>query len=451
MMRKTHELQELDKRYVWHPFTPMRLWLDGDPLVIDRGEGVYLYDTDGNRYIDGVSSLWCNVHGHNHPHINAAIRSQLDKIAHSTFLGLTHEPAIRLAEQLSKITPPGLQRFFYSDNGATAVEIALKIAFQYWRNIRRPKTKFIALKQSYHGDTLGAVGVGGIEIFHYLFGPLTVAALFTPSPHPYRFDGPAYQCRDDCLDQLRRLLEQHHQEVAAIVIEPLIQGAAGMIVHPPGFLSGVRKLADEFDVLMIADEVAVGFGRTGTMFACPQEEVAPDILCMAKGLTGGCLPLAATVVTEKIFEAFLAEPWQETTFYHGHTYTANPLGCAAALANLEVFEQENTIANLPDKIALIRQYLLVFARLPYVGDVRLRGMMAGIELVEKKKSRINFDPRRRIGAAFCQSLRSQGLIVRPLGDVIVLMPPLSISLDILEEMLRIIHDGLRQLTGLITL
>lgn len=441
----TSTLAAWDHHYLWHPFTSMSLWLDQPPLIIERGEGPYLYDTEGRQYIDGVSSLWCNVHGHNHPHINAAIHQQLDKIAHTTLLGLSSPPAIELAKKLVEIAPPGLTRVFYSDAGATAVEIAIKMAFQYWRNSGQPRRqRFIALRQSYHGDTMGSVSIGGIDIFHRIFGPMTFAAHFAAPPHPYRFSGTSVQCLENALSQMKETLEQHREDIAAIVIEPLVQGAAGIIVHPPGFLRGVRQLADQFGVLLIVDEVATGFGRTGTMFACQQEEVVPDLLCLAKGLTGGYLPLAATMATERVFQAFLREPWQETTFYHGHTYTGNPLACAAALANLEVFEQEKTIAALPEKIALIRKYLTHIAEYDVVGDVRQCGMMAGIELVKDKTTKEPFDSDLRLGAKLCQEMRAQGLILRPLGNVIVLMPPLAIPMNVLQRLLDVVKSSLRE-------
>jgi len=437
------DLAELDKKYLWHPFTPMRLWLESEPLVIEHGKGVYLYDTRGRRYIDGVSSLWCNVHGHNHEDINTAIKKQLEKIAHSTLLGLSSRPAIELAAKLIKIAPAGLSRVFYSDSGAAAVEIAIKIAYQYWRNLgQKPRSRFIALKQSYHGDTIGSVSVGGIKTFREIYEPLTFAVDFCDNPNPYRYAGEAEACKQHCLGQMERILQQRAGEVAAIIVEPLVQGAAGIIVHPGGFLRSVKELARQYEVLLIADEVATGFGRTGTMFACPQEEVSPDILCLGKGITGGYLPLAATLVSERIFEAFCREPWQEKTFYHGHTYTGNALGCAAALASLEVFEKEKTIQNLPDNIAVIAKYLQQIRKLDYVGDVRQKGMMAGIELVADQKSKNSFDPAKRIGAKLCQSLRDRGVILRPLGDVMVIMPPLVIRLDELNELMTIAAESI---------
>jgi len=448
-MKSTEKYQKMDQTCLWHPFTPMRFWLESEPLIIDRGEGVYLIDTEGNKYIDGVSSLWCNVHGHRHPHIDGAIRKQLDKIAHSTMLGLGSTVSIELAEKLLGIVPEGLTRIFYSDSGATSVEIAIKMAFQYWRNLGQKRDLFISLKESYHGDTMGSVSIGGIETFHKIFGPLSFGCLFSESPHPYRFSGTAEECRDHALGEIRGILEANSGSVAAIVIEPVVQGAAGVIVHPGGFLTGVRKLADEFGVLLIADEVATGFGRTGTMFACEQEGVKPDIFCIAKGLTGGYLPLAATAASEKVFEAFLRVPWMHTTFYHGHTYTGNCLGCAAAIANLEVFEKDKTLAGLPAKISLIDKYLQKFREMEYVGDVRQKGMMAGIELVADKAAKRNFETHLRTGAGFCQRVRRKGLIIRPLGDVIVLMPPLSIPAGVLKEMLEIVGEEIGDLKSVL--
>ncbi len=436
----TLELQQWDKQYLWHPFAPQKLWQQSEPLVIERAEGMYLYDTDGHKYLDGVSSIWCNVHGHNHPYINQALRMQLDKLDHSTMLGLTSKPAVRLAKKLVEVTPEGLNKVFYSDSGATAVEIALKMAFQYWRNIGQERRLFIGLKQAYHGDTIGTVSVGGIEAFHKIFGPLTFKALFVDYPHPYRFEGSEDECRESCLQNLEQILQQHVDQVAAIITEPLVQGAAGIIVHPEGFLRGVRELTQKHNVLMITDEVATGFGRTGTMFACEQEAVAPDLMCLAKGITGGYLPLAATLANDRVHESFIREPWWETTFYHGHTYTGNPLGCATAIASLEVFEQEQTLAGLPHKFAVMQKYLDKIQKLEYVGHARRRGMMAGIELVRDKDTRKSFDYPLRIGAGTCDAMRPEGLILRPLGDVVVLMPPLAISINQLEEMMQIIHD-----------
>lgn len=361
----TKKFIELDKKYLWHPFTQMADWLGGEPVVIDSADGFYLIDSDGKRYIDGVSSLWCNVHGHRVKEIDDAIKIQIDKVSHSTLLGLGQSRAIELAEKLVRITAPNLEKVFYSDSGATAVEIALKMAYQYFQNLgEKNRTKFIALENSYHGDTIGTVSLGGIKTFHSIFKHLLFETFFAPGPNPYRFDGSGEDCAQYSLDKIEDILKEHGDEVAAVVIEPLVQGAAGIVVAPEGFLGSVRRLTKQYGVLLIADEVATGFGKTGKMFACEHEEVAPDIMCLAKGITGGYLPLAATLTTQGIFDAFLGGVAENKTFYHGHTYTGNALGCAAAIASLELFEKNNVIESLPEKIELIERYFAKMAELP---------------------------------------------------------------------------------------
>ncbi len=425
----------------------MREWVAGDPLVIERGEGVRLYDTEGRAYYDGVSSLWLNLHGHRVPRLDAAVRAQLDRLAHSTFLGLTHPPGIRLAEELLAIAPPGLARVFYSDNGATAAEIAVKMAFQYWRHRGElGRTRFVTLENAYHGDTIGAVSVGGVEIFHAIFRPLLFQVYRAPSPYCYRClhngESPA-GCRQECLTGMEEILARHPGEIAAAIVEPRLQGAGGMIAAPDGFLRGVRELTRRYDVLLIADEVATGFGRTGRMFACEHEDVSPDLMCLAKGITGGYLPLAATLATEEIYEAFLGEHSEMKTFFHGHSYTANPLACAVAIANLEIFREEGVIEGLPPKIELIRERLAAMRHLPFVGDVRQAGFMCGIELVRDKKTKEPFPVEERAGAKVCQAARERGLLIRPLSDVVVFMPPLGSSPAELGEMLEILAAALR--------
>lgn len=414
-------------------------WLDSDPTVIDSGEGFYLVDTEGNRYIDGFSSLWCNLHGHKVKKIDDAIRDQLEKIGHSTLLGLGQTRSIELAEKLVKIAPEGLTKVFYSDSGATSVEIALKMAYQYHRNRdRKNRTKFIALESSYHGDTIGSVSVGGIGLFHGIFRSLLFETFFAPSPHPYRFDGDAQQCRDFCLDKIDQLLKTHADQMAAIVVEPLVQGASGIIVHPAGFLKGVRSLADKYEVLLIVDEVATGFGRTGKMFACEHEDVRPDLMCLAKGITGGYLPLAATLATQEIFDAFLARIDEHKTFYHGHTYTGNALGCAAAIASLQLFEENNIIASLHEKVTMIKQAFDKIALMDNVGDVRQCGLMGAIEIVKDKATKESYPYEKTLGAKLCMAIRSKGVMVRPLGDTVVLMPPVAIDPMTLRQLLDII-------------
>jgi adenosylmethionine-8-amino-7-oxononanoate aminotransferase len=429
-------LRAWDRDHLWHPFTDQAEWASSEPLVIDRAEGVHLIDRDGRRYIDGVSSLWCNVHGHRHPALDAAIRDQLDRVAHSTLLGLTHEPAIRLARRLAELAPPGLTRVFFSDSGATAVEVALKMAFQYWRQKESPEPRrnlVLALAGAYHGDTLGDVSLGGVARFHAMFEPLLFRTLRAPIPRADR--GLAG------LADVERLLVTHRGEVAAIVVEPIVQCAAGMIVHPEGYLAGLAELARAHDTLLIADEVAVGMGRTGTLFACQREGVRPDFLCLAKGLTGGYLPLAATLTTDQVHAAFVGDgPPGERTFYHGHTYCGNPLGAAVALATLDVFERERTLERLRPRIDQLAAWIDTMRHHPHVGDARQAGLLAGVELVRDKAARAPFDPALRIGARVGRRARDLGVITRPLGDVLVIMPPLAIG----EADLAHLLDALRR-------
>ena len=443
MNEKTKKLVELDKRYVWHPFTQMADWLVDDPVVIESGEGFYLIDTDGNRYIDGVSSLWCNVHGHRVQKVDDAIRAQLDKIAHSTLLGLGQTTSIELAEKLVQIAPGDLQKVFYSDSGATAVEIALKIAYQYWQNIGQSKrTQFISLHDAYHGDTVGSVSVGGMDLFHGIFKSMLFEAFFVPSPDPYRYEGTPDQCAEVSLNAMEAILKQHGETVAAIVVEPLVQGAAGIIVHPEGFLKGVEKLARQYGVLLIVDEVAMGFGRTGKMFACEHEGVEPDLMCIAKGISAGYLPLAATLTTQKIFDAFAVSGDITKTFYHGHTYTGNALGCAAALASLELFEENRILETMSEKIDLMSHFFARYRMLPHVGDVRQCGMVGAVELVADRQTKERFDSKQKIGAKLCAAMRPKGAMMRPLGDVIVMMPAVGMDVATLKKLLEIVEETL---------
>jgi adenosylmethionine-8-amino-7-oxononanoate aminotransferase len=419
---------QLDRDHLWHPFTQQLGWVEEEPLMVERAEGSQLIDGEGRRYIDGVSSLWCNVHGHRHPGIDAAVAEQLGKVAHSTMLGLSHPAAAELAGRLVELAPPGLSRVFYSESGSTAVEIALKMAFQYQRQRggqHARRTSFVHLRDSYHGDTIGSVSVGGIDTFHAAYRPLLFG---THAAEP-----------GDAAD-LERVLAAHEEEIAAVIVEPLVQGAAGMLLHPPGYLGAVRELCDRFGVLLICDEVATGFGRTGTMFACEREAVSPDLLCLAKGLTGGYLPLAATLATERIYAGFLGAPAEQRTFFHGHTYTGNPLACAAALASLDAFEQEQTLERLQPKIELLGELLEDVAAMPEVAEVRRCGVMVGIDLGEH-------DPDLRLGHRVTLEARARGAIIRPLGDVVVLMPPLSIAEEKLRRLVAIVAESIGAAVG----
>ena len=417
-----------DRRYLWHPFTQQRGWEREEPLVVSEADGCWLFDDHGRRYIDGVSSLWCTIHGHRHPVLDLAVKDQLDRVAHSSMLGLTHGPAVELAKRLVEIAPQGLTRVFYSDSGSTAVEIALKIAFQYWqqqggKHARR--TRFVSLREAYHGDTIGSVSVGGIDLFHAAYRPLL-------------FESPKAEPGDTA--DMERVLAEHGNEVAAVIVEPLVQGAAGMLVHPPGYLRAVRELCDRHGTLLICDEVATGFGRTGRMFACEHEQVSPDLMCLAKGITGGYLPLAATLTTERVYEGFLGEHEEFRTFFHGHTYTGNPLACAAALANLRLFEQESTLERLEPKIGLLAELLEPIAALPAVAEVRQRGFMVGIELQ-------GFPLEARMGHQVTLEARRRGAVIRPLGDVVVLMPPLAIETAELRQLVGIVADSIEAATA----
>jgi len=448
---KKEELKIWDKKYIWHPFTQMKEYIREDTVIIEEGEGVILRDIDGKEYIDGVSSLWTNVHGHRKRELDQALKKQIEKIAHSTLLGISNVPAIELAKRLVEITPDGLNKVFYSDNGATAVEVALKIAFQYQKQAKDgnpKKEKFISLKNAYHGDTLGAVSVGGIDLFHSIYKPLLFDSYKAESPYCYRcpFSKEYPSCNMECLANLEEIMERHHNEVTAFIIEPLVQGAAGMIVQPPGYLKKVRELCSRYNILMIADEVAVGFGKTGKMFACEHEDVSPDIMALGKGITGGYMPLAATLTTDRIYEAFLGEYWEFKTFFHGHTYTGNPLACSVAIANLDVFEKEKVLENLKPKIEHLRNLLKEFWELRHVGDIRQCGFMVGIELVKDKEKKEPFPVQERIGYRVILEARKNGVIIRPLGDIIVLMPPLSINFEQLTKLCEVTYYSIKKVT-----
>jgi adenosylmethionine-8-amino-7-oxononanoate aminotransferase len=430
-------LANMDKEYIWHPFTQMQQYNREEPLIIARGEGSYLYDVQGNKYLDGVSSIWVTLHGHANPKINQALKDQLDLVAHSTLLGQANIPSILLAEGLVKITPGGLDKVFYSDDGSTATEAALKIAFQYWQQAgetTRKKTKFISLKEGYHGDTIGSVSLGGVDLFHAIFRPLLFEGFKVQVPYCYRCPLGLNEesCRLVCTVQVEEILKSHCQEIAAIILEPEMLCAGGMLGLPRGYLAAIRKLSTKYNVLLILDEVAVGFGRTGKMFACEHEQVVPDILCLSKGITGGYLPLGATITNREIYEAFLGEPEEHKKFTHGHSYTGNQLCCTAALANLRIFEEEQVIDNLQPKIQLLANLLEPFRELEQVGDIRQRGLMVGIELVKDKYTKNPFPYEAQAGYRVIRAARKRGLLLRPIVDVIEIVPHLSVTADELE-------------------
>jgi adenosylmethionine-8-amino-7-oxononanoate aminotransferase len=452
ILEDNERFEELDRKYIWHPFTQMKEWIEEKPIIIAEGRDCFLKDIYGRWYLDGVSSLWVNVHGHRKKEIDDAIKEQVDSIAHSTLLGLSNVPAIKLAEKLVQLVNSllvtrysSLSKVFYSDDGSTSVEVALKMAFQYWKHKKAPgKNSFVCLNNAYHGDTIGAVSVGGIDIFQKAFEALLFKTYRAPSPYCYRCElGKTYSdCRVACLERLEEIFKIHSDKIAAMIIEPMIQAAGGMITSPPGYLKGVRELCTKYDILMIADEVATGFGRTGRMFACEHEGVMPDILCLSKGITGGYLPLAVTLTTDEIYDAFLGEFRDLKTFFHGHSYTGNPLACAAAIACLDLIEQENVLENLRGKTRMLASWLKEILNLRHVGDVRNIGLMAGVELVRNKKTKEPYDWAEKMGWRVTYHARDNGVILRPLGNVIVIMPPLSISEANLNQLLKVIRGAI---------
>jgi len=444
------KLKQLDHNYLWHPFTQMQEWMAEDPCIISEGDGHYLVDVHGRKYLDGVSSLWCNVHGHRKKEIDDAIKAQLDRIAHSTFLGLSHVPGIQLAQKLIEISPKGLQRVFYSDDGATAVEVALKMAVQYWQlKGETRRTRIATLAESYHGDTVGSMSMGYSETFHRFYTSLLFPVLRLTPPHVFRY----YQGLSEtgalsaAVKEAEEIVNAEKDTLAALVVEPLMQGAAGMWAQPAEYVAALDEICRRNGILFVLDEVATGFGRTGKMFACEHAGVAPDILCLAKGITGGYLPLAATLATEEIFSAFLGEYKEYKTFFHGHTYTGNPLGCAAALANLELFEHENIVEKMQPRITYLQKRLNEeFVSLAHVSDVRQWGFMVGIELVEDQASRKKYPPEKRIGHRVILEARKRSVMIRPLGDIIILMPPLTITGEELAMLLDVVYDCIRNVT-----
>jgi adenosylmethionine-8-amino-7-oxononanoate aminotransferase len=438
------DLRDWDRRHYWHAFTQMAEY---EPLVIERAEGCWLYDIDGRKYLDGAASMWCNVHGHNHPRINAAIRAQLDRVAHATSLGMGCDTTVRLAKRLADLAPGNLEHVFFASDGSSAVEVALKMAFQYWRqckNPQPPKTKFLALGEAYHGDTIGSASVSGIPRFHALFEPLLFDVVRGPIPDPQRIPvgTTGEQACNYFLGEFAALIEQHHHELAAIVIEPLVQCAAGIVVHPRGFLRGLCELARSHNILLIADEIAAGCGRTGTMFACEQENVVPDFLCLGKGLSSGYLPISATITHTEIYDSFLGRFDQGRTLQHGHTFSGNPLAAAAALASLDLFEEERTLETLRPKIACIEEHLVRLADHPHVVRCRQRGLFAALELTPDRATGLPYPAAERWPWRVCREALTRGVWLRPLADVLYVMPPLAISLEEIDMMMDVLKTSI---------
>ena len=430
---RSSDLVARDRATVWHPYTQMLT--RPDPVPIVRGEGVYLYTEDGRRLLDGTSSWWVNIHGHSHPRLNAALAAQAGELEHVVFANCTHRPAVELAERLLQIVPPGLARVFYSDNGSTAVEVALKLALQYWANRGRPERRtFITLHHAYHGDTVGAMSASAESLFTRPFAPLLFEVRRAYAPYCYRcpLGLERATCLVECLEPavatLGDQLARHAGEVAAVLVEPMLQGAGGMIVWPAEYLAGVRRLCDQFGVLLIADEVFTGFGRTGRMFACEHAQVSPDLICLSKALTGGYLPLGATLATEAVYEAFLSED-RTRTFFHGHSFTANPLACAVALASLDLFAATPVLEKVAAIEGWLRAGLAPLAALPAVGDVRVIGGVGIVELVADRATKATGGYLDRLGPALSSAFLARGLLLRPLGNVLYFMPPYVISED----------------------
>lgn len=444
------DLFEKNLQYMWNPFTQMKEYALERPPIIVSGEGRKLYDVEGRGYWDGISSVWLNVHGHKVPELDQAIRDQLDLVAHSTLLGHASVPAILLAEQLIALAPPGIGKVFYSDSGAESVEIALKMAFRYWQLRGKPeKRAFVTMREAYHGDTIGAVSVGAIDMFHQAFSTLLFPSVRVTYPYLYRSplgDTPD-AVRERALHEVELLFAERADDLAAIIVEPVVQGSAGIMVMPDGYMAGLRELCTRYDVLLIADEVATGFGRTGKMFACEHDGITPDILCAAKGITGGYLPVAVTMTTNAIYDAFWGDYAEQKTFFHGHSYTGNQLGCAVALANLALFRRNDLVADVARKAEIVADLLAPIAAQPHVGDIRQKGFMIGIELVRDKATKEPYAWDERMGVHACRRCRDLGMISRPLGNVVVFMPPLASTVEELQAMVAILAQAIEETTS----
>jgi len=440
----------IDLKYIWHPYTQMKEALSLPPVLIARAKGIKLYDAKGSFYYDTISSWWCNVHGHNHPRIKNAIKQQIDVLEHVLFAGFTHKPAIQLSRELIALTKNKFNRVFFSDNGSTSVEVALKMSFQYWHNIgRKKKTKFVSLDYGYHGDTIGAMSVSGLDLFNAVFSPLLFSSYKVPSPYCYRcpMEKERSVCALDCLKPLEKLLKDKHEEICAIIIEPLVMGAAGMIIYPKEYLEKAAALAKKYKLHLILDEVAVGFGRTGKMFAHDHTPgVKADFLCLSKGITSGYLPLAVTLTTEGIFRRFYGDYEKSKTFFHGHTYTANPVSCSAGLASLKIFKEEKTLQKVRKLMPFFHRGLEKFRDLDLVGDVRYIGFIGAIELVKDKKTKQGFGLKRRMGLEVYKRGLQENLVLRPLGDIIYLFLPLSTSGIEIEDILKKTYSVIESLT-----
>jgi adenosylmethionine-8-amino-7-oxononanoate aminotransferase len=450
-MSDAARLRALDLAHVWHPFTPHGTYADDQPLMIVAAEGHWLIDAAGHRYLDGVASLWCSAFGHRHPRLDAAITAQLGRVAHATFLGNATAPAVELAARLVAVAPGDLTRVFFSDNGSTATEVAMKIAYQYWQQTGvaadRRRTRFVALGEAYHGDTIGAVSLGGMAVFHEVYRPLLFETIRIPAPYCYRcpLQLERTTCGEACITEAERIIAEHGDELAAVILEPGVQGAAGMITQPDGYARRIQDAARAAGALVICDEVAVGWGRSGARFASDLLGLTPDLLCLAKGLTGGYLPLAATLATERLFEGFLGRPEEGRTFFHGHTYTGNPLGAAAALASADLLEE--LLPTLRVTVEHFAGRAESLGRLPHVGDVRRFGLALGVELVADARTRRPYPSADRVGMRVATACTQRGVFLRPLGDTIVVMPPLTITRDELDRLFDTLEAAIGEVCG----
>jgi len=448
-MEKT-EIIRLDRNHIWHPCTQQKDHEALPPIPIARGEGVYLIDVDGNRYIDGVSSWWVNLFGHNHPRLNRALTEQASRIAHHIFAGFTHEPAVELARRLCALAPPGLSKVFFADNGSSAVEVALKMSFQYWQQSGQPeKTRFVSISEAYHGETLGALSVGGCDLYREVYRPILLEGFRAQGPDCFRcpYGLRRSSCDAECFEHLEQLLTREQQRTAAVIIEPLIQGAAGMRIYPPVYLKKLRELCDACSVHYIADEIAVGFGRTGRMFANEHAGVTPDLLCLSKGITGGYLPLSVTLATDAIYEAFYDDYAAQKAFLHSHSYTGNPLACAVAVEVLKIFEEERILEALIPKMAMLDEQVTRFEALPHVGEFRRCGMVAAVEMVADKRGMVPYRWQERRGLEVYRKALAKGALLRPLGNVIYFMPPLTIGADELSTLLDTAWEAIAEVTS----
>lgn len=445
-MSNYEELAKKDIKNVWHPFTQMKDYENEVPIIIDRGKGVYIWDIQGNQYIDAISSWWVNTLGHSHQRLNDAIKRQLDKIEHVLLAGFSHEPAIELADRLVKITPDKLTKVFYSDNGSTAVEVALKMAYQYCaQSGKHKKSKFIALKNSYHGDTLGAVSVGGVDVYHKIYKPMLFDIFQAESPYCYRcpMGKNCKTCDIECISSIEKILEENHEEIVGIIVEPLVQAAGGMIIYPAEYLKRLRRLCDKYDALLIDDEVAMGFGRTGKLFAFEHAQITPDLVCLAKGITAGYLPLAVTMASDEIYNAFYDDYKKLKTFFHGHSFTGNPIAASVAVENLKILEEEQVIESLPPKIKALSENLENFRHLDCVGDIRQVGMVGAVEIVRNKDTKEPYKFEERIGHKIYKQALKRGAILRPLGSVIYFMPPYVITEEEIKKVTDIGVDSVK--------